>query len=145
MVHLAWLFMKTHLLSLLQDNCLDLVRSAFLRKLSACVRNITAFSQHQLRPIKSAVLADADISIKPKYRSIYRPWPKYRSISNATHNLITSSWDTQHPWFPDQTILYFHASIVNHFRNKIVCAQRNIHIIHFLCTVPPKRGCFLCA
>jgi len=28
-----------------------------------------------LRPIKSAVLADTDISIKPKYLPIYRPWP----------------------------------------------------------------------
>jgi len=46
MVHLVCLFMKTHLLALPQDNCLDLVRCAFLRKLSACVRNIAAFCQH---------------------------------------------------------------------------------------------------
>jgi len=32
-------------------------------KLSACVRNITALCQHLLRPIKSAVLADTDISV----------------------------------------------------------------------------------
>ena len=44
MVHLVWLFMKTHLLALLQDNYLDLVRCAFLCKLSACVRNITVLS-----------------------------------------------------------------------------------------------------
>jgi len=44
------LFMKTHLLALLHDNCLDLVRCAFLRKLSACVRNITAFCQHLPNP-----------------------------------------------------------------------------------------------
>jgi len=69
MVHLICLFMKTHLLALLQDYCLDLVRCAFLHKLSACVRNITAFCQHLLRPILSAVLADTDISVKPKY------WP----------------------------------------------------------------------
>jgi len=34
-----------------------LLRCAFLRKLSGCVRNITAFCQHLLRPIKSAILA----------------------------------------------------------------------------------------
>jgi len=43
MVHLVCLFMKMHLLALLQDTCLDLVHSATLRKLSGCVRNITAF------------------------------------------------------------------------------------------------------
>jgi len=68
MVHFVCLFMKTHLVALLQGNCLDLVNCAFLRKLSACVRNITAFCQHLLRPIKSSVLADIDISVKPKYR-----------------------------------------------------------------------------
>jgi len=68
MAHLICLFMKTHLLALLQDNCLDLVLCAFLRKLSGCVRNMTAFCQHLLRPIKSAVLADTDISVKPKYQ-----------------------------------------------------------------------------
>jgi len=54
MVHLVCLFAKMHLLALLHDNCLDLVRCAFLSKLSRCVRNITAFCQHLLRPIKSA-------------------------------------------------------------------------------------------
>jgi len=68
MVHLVCLFKKLHLLAFLQDNCLDLVHCAFLRKVSECVRNITAFCQHLLKPIKSAVLADADISAKPKYR-----------------------------------------------------------------------------
>jgi len=65
MVHLVCLSMKTYLLALLQDKCLDLVRCAFLRKLSACVRNITAFCQHLLSPIISAILADTDISVKP--------------------------------------------------------------------------------
>jgi len=68
MVHLICLFMKPHLLSLLQDNCPDLVHCAFLRKVSGCVRNITAFCQHPLKPIKPAVLADTDISAKPKYQ-----------------------------------------------------------------------------
>jgi len=48
MVHLVCLFMKTHLLALLQDNCLDLVHCAFLRKLSGCVSNITVFCQQLL-------------------------------------------------------------------------------------------------
>ena len=69
MVDLVCLLMKTQLLALLQDNCLDWVCCAFLRKLSGCVRSITAFCQHLLRSIKSAVLADTDISVKPIYRS----------------------------------------------------------------------------
>jgi len=56
MDHLVGLFMKMHLLTLLQDNCLDLVHCAFLHKLST-------FCQHLLRLIY-------DISVKPKYRSI---------------------------------------------------------------------------
>ena len=70
MVDLVCLFMTMHLLALLQGNCLDLVRCASLRKLSACVRNITAFCEHHLRLIKSAVLGDTDISPKPKYQVI---------------------------------------------------------------------------
>jgi len=57
MVNLVRLFMKPHLLALLKDNCLDLLRCAFLRKLSGCMRNMVAFCQHLLRPIKSAILA----------------------------------------------------------------------------------------
>jgi len=68
MVHLVCLFMNPHLLALLQDICLDLVHCALLRKVSECVRNITAFCQHLLKPIKLAILADTDISAKPKYR-----------------------------------------------------------------------------
>jgi len=68
MVHLVCLFMKMHLLALLQDNCHDLLRCAFLCKLSSCVTNTKAFCQHLLRLIKSAILADTDISAKPKYR-----------------------------------------------------------------------------
>jgi len=71
MVHLVCLFMKPHLLALLQYNCLDLVHCAFLRKLSACVRNITAFCQHLLRPIILAILADTDISVKPQISARY--------------------------------------------------------------------------
>ena len=39
----------------LQDNYHDLLHCAFLRKLPGCVRNITVFCQHILRPIKSAI------------------------------------------------------------------------------------------
>jgi len=65
MIHLVCLFMKMHMLALLQDNCLDLLCCAFLSKLFGCVRNITAYCQHVLRPIKSAILADSHISEKP--------------------------------------------------------------------------------
>jgi len=58
MVHLVSLFMKMHLLALLQDSCLDLVNSAFLHKLSACVRNIKVFCQHLPRLIKLGVLVN---------------------------------------------------------------------------------------
>ena len=61
---------KTHMLALLQDNCLDLLHCAFLCKLSACLRNITAFCQDLLRPIISVVLVDTDTSVKPKYQPI---------------------------------------------------------------------------
>jgi len=44
---------------------------------------------------------------------------------NATQNLITFSWDTSHPLFPDQTFFDLPTSIFNHFHNKIVSAQRN--------------------
>jgi len=46
---------------------------------------MTAFCQHQLRPIKSAVLADADISVKSKYR------PIYRSISTQKSEMVKRS------------------------------------------------------
>jgi len=81
MVHLVCLFMKTHLLALLQDDCLDLVCCAFLRKLSTCLRNITVFCQHLLRPIISAILANTDISVKPKYRPDISARPIYGSLS----------------------------------------------------------------
>jgi len=70
MVHLVCLFMKMRLLALLQGTCLDLVCCSFMRKLSACLQNIAAFCQHLLRPIKSAILADTDILVKPKYQPI---------------------------------------------------------------------------
>jgi len=81
MVHVAGFFMKTRLLALLQDNFIDLFRCAFLRKLSGRARNITAFCKPLLRPIKSAVLVDTDISAKPKYRPIISARPMYWSIS----------------------------------------------------------------
>ena len=43
---------ETHLLALLQGNCLDLVRCAFLRKLSGRVKNIAEFCQHLLEADK---------------------------------------------------------------------------------------------
>ena len=41
MVHLVCLFMKMHLLALLQDKCLNLLCCTFLSKLSGCVRYTT--------------------------------------------------------------------------------------------------------
>jgi len=46
-------------------------------------------------------------------------------------------------YFRTKLFFYFHMSIVNGFRNKIVSAQRNIHSIQILCRVPPKRGFFV--
>jgi len=61
----------------------------------------------------------------------------------ATLILKTSFWNMWHPLFPGQTIFYFPTSIVNHFCNKILSAQRNIRNIQILNTVPPpKRGFF---
>jgi len=59
---------------------------------------------------------------------------------NATQNLITFSWDLRNPLFPEQTIFDFSVSIFNHFYNKIVSTQRNIHSKHISYTVPAKGG-----
>ena len=48
MVPFVCLFMKTHLLALLQDNCLDLVCCTFFRKLSACVRNFVTIEADKI-------------------------------------------------------------------------------------------------
>ena len=71
MVHLVCLI-KTHLLALLQDNCLELVHCAFLCELSGCIRNITAFCQHLLRPLADTYVSvnQPDILTKPIYQSI---------------------------------------------------------------------------
>jgi len=84
--------MKPHLLALLQDNYLDLLRCAFVRKLSGCVRNITAFCQLLLRPIISAVLADTSISVKPKYRPIYRTISNHNNKRTEQSARLSRSW-----------------------------------------------------
>ena len=84
-VHLVCLFTKTHLLALLQDNCLDLLCCTFLRKFSVWMRNITAFYQHLMRPIKSSVLTDTNILAKPKYWPIISARSIYRSISSGSN------------------------------------------------------------
>jgi len=96
MVHLVWLFMKTHQKTLLQDSCLDLVRCAFLRKLSRCVRNIIAFGQHLLNQL--AVLANTDISMKLKYQP---GWYIVLSPAEYIINHITfeiSQWKWSFTW-----------------------------------------------
>jgi len=91
--------MKTHLLTFLQDDCLHLVCCAFLRKLSACVGNITAFCQHVLRLIKLGVLANTNIHIGKTQISA---WPIYQSISTiyCSYNLIVAGFIkvTWHFW-----------------------------------------------
>jgi len=84
MVHLVCLFVKTHLLVLLQDNCLDLVCRAFLEKLSACVRITTVFCQHLPRLI---VLDNTDIEVKPKYWTVRSARLIYQSISSLNSSL----------------------------------------------------------
>ena len=93
MVHLVCLLIKTHL-ALLQYNCFDLVCCASLPKLSGCMRNITVFSQHLLRPINSAILADANISEKPKYWPTIAARSIYQSISKINEDLLM----TITPW-----------------------------------------------
>jgi len=81
------LFMKMHLLALVQDNCLELVHCASLRKLSGCVRNITAFCQHLLRPFwlipiyrQNPNIGQADISVY-----LYPIWIHFqRTVLNTT-------------------------------------------------------------
>ena len=87
MVHLVCLFMKTHLLALLQSDCLDLVHCV-LCKLSVCVRNITVFCQHLLRPIQLAVLADTDKLVKLKYWLIYQSISSYFVILTTAHAFV---------------------------------------------------------
>jgi len=88
MVHLVCLFIKTHLLALLQHNCLDLVHCAFLCKLSGCVRNITVFCQHLLNLINLTILADTNISVKPKYQPDISARLMYQSISIWYHSCL---------------------------------------------------------
>jgi len=71
--HAPWLILSACLWNRTCWRCckitvFDLLRCAFMRKLSGCVRNITAFCQHLLRLMKSATLADTDISVKRNYR-----------------------------------------------------------------------------
>jgi len=70
-----------------QDNCLDLVRCAFLHKLSGCMRNITAFCQHLLSPI-NRYIGKKQISARPIY--IYISVYLYQSTPclRPTHKLI---------------------------------------------------------
>jgi len=88
-LHLVCLFMKMHLPALLQGNCLDLVRCAFLRKLSGCILSTPEAEVDKIGrfgrfytdiPIPIYLYID-DISIY-RYRYIYR-WnigPMYLSL-----------------------------------------------------------------
>jgi len=75
MVHLVCLFRKTHLLALLQDNCLELLRCAFLQVV--CMR------EEYNSALSTPTEADK-IGCFGRYRYIGKPKyrPIYRSISN---------------------------------------------------------------
>ena len=62
---------------------------------------------------------------------------------NAAHNLQTSSWDTCHPLFRDQTIFYFRMCIVNRFRKKNgVCPAKRAYHTNFMQSTT-KKGFFI--
>jgi len=104
--------MKPHLLALLQDNCLDLLRCAFLRKLSGCVRNITGFCQLLLR------LADTDISVKPKYRPIYRSVSIFKCLLTSHPIFLTKKKGKRLRELTDHFKLVGHYIPVNHRRSQ---------------------------
>jgi len=76
---------------------------------------------------KAASPAQTQNAVRVRKRKVY-----------ATPNSVIFSWDMWHPVFPDQTSFDLPTSIFNHFCNKIVSAQRNIHSIQILCTLPQK-------
>jgi len=81
----------------------------FLRKLSGCMRNITAFCQHLLRPIKSTVLADTDVSMKLKY------WPDISATLGRHIGLSlerTTSYDEEGN-APQKVVLLFQSIIMD--------------------------------
>jgi len=74
-------------------------------------------------------------------------WPSgifillYASVKsgyNATHNLHTSSWDTWHPLFPDQTIFYFHMSLLITFATKLYLPSETYMSYKFYARYPQK-------
>jgi len=82
------------------------------------------------------------ITLKPSSGILIFLYALAKPGYNATHDLHTSSWDTWHAFFSDQTISYIHMYIVNHFRNKILCSQRNGHIMQILGRIPRKKGLY---
>jgi len=67
MGYVVCLFMKTHMLALLQDNCLDLVLLYFLVQVAWMHGEYNSILS---TPTKADfVLADTDISVKSKYQS----------------------------------------------------------------------------
>ena len=59
--------------------------------------------------------------------------------SNATENWLRCPGTRDTRYFLTKLFFYFQTSIVNHFRNKILSAQRNIHIMQILCRVPRQK------
>jgi len=84
MVHLVCLFMETNLLALLQDNCLDLVRCAFLQ---------VVWMREEYNSVLSTPTEANKIGPIPIYRRNSNIGPIYRSISrNNDQTRIACIW-----------------------------------------------------
>jgi len=104
--------------------------------MSGCVKNITAFCQHLLRPIKSAILANIDVSVKPKYRMIYRLISSYMHCTYLTRptNKTASSLKVLLGYFNDVSETFNKAN----FRFVTVLFARNLQQV---CSVHIYQCC----
>jgi len=67
MVDLVCVFMKTYLVALLQDNCLDLVHCAFLRQVVYICEEYNSILSTPTKADLINLLANTNISVKPTY------------------------------------------------------------------------------
>jgi len=68
------------------------------------------------------------------------PYAPVKVGYNATHDLITFSWDMCRPLFPDQNIFDSPTSIFNHFHKKSVLRSETYPVYKCFCVVSPKWG-----
>jgi len=66
------------------------------------------------------------------------PYTPVKVGYNATHDLITFSWDIRRPLFPDQNIFDSPTSIFNHFHKKSVLRSETYAVYKCFCVVSPK-------